>query len=731
MKRPLFALCLAIVLGVILYLRIHPPTVITYGETVGEEVCLSGLVYAKEYQKGLNGPVLVLYLKPEELRFRNQNIPFYNNFICVLQSEADAPVIGSRVVVTGILYEYEAATNPGQFDAKQYYRILGFSAKLANCRIEFVSGECNVLKEKLWQFRCSLGDIIETVFEADAEAFFKSMLLGDKSALDIENKELYKEAGILHILAISGLHISFLGMGFYKILRKIYVPAVPAAVISGMVMLFYGIMVGLPVSAFRAICMFLIRLLANCTGCTYDMPTALALCAAGMLLENPLYLYNAGFLLSFCAMAGVCILKPALLRTDKEPGRFEDALATSLSVALITLPVQLCFYYEVSVYSVFWNLFVIPLAGYCMGSGVLAITLAGIVPALTQIAQLPALCATGIFWFYEAGSSIVSKLPGNLWRPGKPEMWQLVLYAVVIGVVLVLKELQPRYKLGLFCGVILCLGVEIRTGAEITFLDVGQGDCICIQLPDGSNWLCDGGSSDVSKVGEYRIEPFLKHEGITVLDAVFLSHGDSDHTNGVIELLLRDCVTIRLLVLPCSEYETTANSEFREVLYLAREKDIPILWLEAGMEWRAGETVATCLHPAREYAGEDSNADSEVIYITYQGFSFLLTGDVGMSEEQALFAEMDAKGIEAVTILKVPHHGSRYSCSEGFLERIQPKISVISCGEHNRYGHPHVETLERLADADCVVLTTPEWGAIKVELQENGVKILPFRQNEK
>lgn len=726
MKRPLFALCLTIVLGVILYLQLQPPTAVSYGGAVGEEVCLSGLVYAKEYQKGLNGPILVLYLKPEELRFQNQNIPFYNNFICELQSEADAPFIGSRILVTGILREYEAATNPGQFDTKQYYGILGFSAKIMDCRLEFTDGECNVLKEKLWQVRCTLGDVIETVFEADAAAFFKSMLLGDKSTLDSENKELYKEAGILHILAISGLHISFLGMGLYKLLRKIYIPTIPAAVLGGIVMFLYGIMVGLPVSAFRAICMFLIRLLANCTGRTYDMPTALALCAAGMLLENPLYLYHAGFLLSFCAVAGVCILKPALMRDDKEPGRFEDALVTSLSVALITLPIQLVFYYEVSVYSVLWNLFVIPLSGYCMGCGVLALVMAGISPALSYVAQWPALCATGIFWFYEAGSSIVSKLPGNLWRPGMPDMWQLILYAVVIVAVLVLKKLIPRYKFGLFCGAILFLNVEMRTGAEVTFLDVGQGDCICIQLPDGSNWLCDGGSSDVSKVGEYRIEPFLKYEGISVLDAVFLSHGDSDHTNGVIELLQRDSVVIRLLVLPCSGNGTIAGSEFSEVLYLAKEKDIPILWLETGMEWRAGEVWVTCLHPSPEYVGEDSNATSEVLYVDYQGFSLLLTGDVGMSEETALFKEMNAKGIEEVTIFKVPHHGSRYSCSEDLLERLQPKLSIISCGENNSYGHPHAETLERLSESGSVILTTPEYGAVTVEIGKE-VKVWGWR----
>ncbi len=719
MKRPLFAICLTIVLGVILYLQLFPVTITaSYGGVAGKEVCLSGQVYSKEYQKGPAGPVLVLFLKPEELRFQNQKIPFYNNFICVLQEEKDAPCIGSEVLLTGILYEYEAATNPGQFDAAQYYNILGFSAKITGCRIEHIEGEGNWLKEKLWQLRCRLGAVIDETFREDAAAFLRSMLLGDRTMLDVTDKKVYREAGMLHILAISGLHISFLGMGLYKVLRKMYLPVLPAAVLSGICMLLFGIMVGMPVSALRAISMFLLRLLAECTGRTYDMPTALAVCGAGILLENPLYLYHAGFWLSFCAVAGVCIAKPVLVRTDKAPGRFEDAFLTSLAVSFFTIPFQLYFYYEIPVYAILWNLVVIPLAGLCMCVGALTVAFAMCRPFFSWLTQITALCANGIVLFYETGSGVVSQLPGNLWRTGKPEEWQLVSYAGIVCMVFLLKKLAPRYKFGLLCGAVLLLAVEIRTEAEITFLDVGQGDCICIQLPDGSNWLCDGGSSDVSKVGEYRIEPYLKHEGIKVLDAVFLSHGDSDHTNGVLELLQRNSVEIKLLVLPVGDTDMSNGSEFREILYLAKEKEIPVLWLQAGMQWRTGEVWATCLHPVKGGASEDGNASSEVLYLAYKGVSLLLTGDVGISEEPAILKEMAEKGIEKVTILKVPHHGSRYSCSEEFLAQMHPDLSVISCGENNPYGHPHEETVERLLESGSLILTTPECGAVTVVIGE-------------
>ncbi|MBO5165540.1 MAG: ComEC/Rec2 family competence protein [Lachnospiraceae bacterium] len=781
MRRPLVILCLTIVLCVAIYLRIYPPAEFSYGEAAGKEVCLVGQVYKKEIQKGQNGPILLLYLKPEVLRFQQQNIPFENNFICALESGSNEPPIGSRAFLTGILQEYEHATNPGLFDAKDYYATMDVSAKINGCQVVCTEIPNCYLWEKMWQLRRFLCKVTDNIFEEETAAFLKAMLLGEKSDMDAETKELYKEAGVLHIIAISGTHISLIGMGLYKLLRKLYVPITPASVCCGILMLLYGVMIGMPVSALRAIIMFLLRLLAKCTGRTYDMQTALLLCGACMVLENPLYLYHAGFLLSFSAVWAVCVLKPALAPSEQKitagpiatpaatplkwqslsqlfsiasatplvkqqlPSRLfsiasatppvkqqlpsslsskgqpwiVDSLLTSFSVAVFTLPVQLFFYYEVSVYAVIWNLVVIPLAGVCMGAAMVAIFTGMFAPI---VAKLPAICAAAIILLYEKGSFLVGEMPGNLWRTGKPEKWQIIIFFLLAGVVVLLKKLEPRYKIGLLCGAVLLLGVELRSELDVTFLDVGQGDCICLQLPDGTTWLCDGGSSDVSDVGQYRIEPFLKHEGIEVLDAVFLSHADSDHIGGVEELLQRDAVEIKLLVLPCTELTEagTWRTGFADILQLAEVKGIPVFWLEAGMQWRNGDVFAQCLHPAEDFKTEDENAASQVLYITYGSFSLLLTGDVEEDGETALLAELKRQDIENVTILKVAHHGSKYSCGEAFLEQINPQLSVISCGENNWYGHPHDETLERLADVGSIVLTTPEYGAVTVTVEENG-----------
>lgn len=728
MKRPLCMLCLMVIFCVAVYLQLYPPADFSYGEAAGEEVCLTGQVYRKEFQKGPDGPVLILYVKPEKLRYQEntnltslqkqegivsdlhqqEEIPFQNNFICVTAEGSKEPPVGSRVVLSGRLQEYAHATNPGQFDTKEYYAILGISARIVDCRLVHITGSGTYPAELLWRCRCFFRSLLQRAFDERTASFLQAMLLGEKWGLETTQTELYRNAGILHIISISGTHVSLIGLSLYKLLRKAGVPVLPASVCCGICIILYGEMIGMPVSAVRAIFMFLLRLLAQCSGRTYDMQTALLVCGTGMLLENPLYLYHAGFLLSFSAVLGVCVLKPAL---TQDKNIVMDSLLTSVAVAVVTLPIQLNFYYEVSVYAVLWNLLVLPLAGICMGTGILA---ACIAPFVTSSLNLPGLCASAIIRFYETGSSVIEKLPENLWCPGKPKMFQIVLFLLLITPVLTLKKLKLRYRMGFLCGAVLVFGIQVQSGLEVTFLDVGQGDCICMQLPDGMVWLCDGGSSDLSHVGQYRIEPFLKEEGITEIDAVFLSHGDSDHINGIEELLERGNIKCNLLVLPCTEKEE-GESRFTSVLSMAKTKEIPVLWLEAGMEWTSGAVTARCLHPADGFEAANENAGSEVLYISYANFSMLLAGDVEGEGEEALLQELYRQNIKNITVFKVSHHGSRYSNGEKLIEQIRPRISLISCSADNRYGHPHQEVLDRLTDKGSYVFSTAWQGAVVIQ----------------
>ena len=253
-------------------------------------------------------------------------------------------------------------------------------------------------------------------------------------------------------------------------------------------------------------------------------------------------------------------------------------------------------------------------------------------------------------------------------------------------------------------------------------LDVGQGDCIHIRSEEGNHYLIDGGNSSKSQVMKYQILPYLKSEGVSHLEAVFVTHSDIDHCSGILTMLEEypaEALSIGSLILP-DIAESSMDEQYLELERLAAEKDIRVQYMSRGQKITDGEMRIHCMHPYQDYETETANEYSLVLLLTYGEFSGLFTGDVEGEGEEAMWKYMQAagkaEGDKRLTLLKVAHHGSRYSTSEEMLESLQPKLAVISCAEDNSYDHPHEETLERLAAVGSRMLTTPECGAITVEV---------------
>lgn len=783
MKRPLSAVCLVLILGMAVMQALHPPAAFSYAEAAGSRVYLTGRVC----ERSSRSDSISLIVAPRALSYQTpdntpgEEIPFQNKILCYMEEAADVP-IGSLVLLSGTLKEWEAPSCPGQFDAPLYYRIQGISAKLLHARLEDIepptSGIAEFFRQLLraWQegdeppalgmaeffrqLRDGLCERLDACFGEKTAGILKTMLLGDKSGLLEETQELYREAGILHILAISGLHISLIGMGLYRLLKRLRLPTFCACLLCGASMLFYGVLVGMPVSAVRAIAMFLLRLLADCCKRTYDMLTALSVCAAGMLLANPLYLYHSGFQLSFGAVLSIVLLKPALLPEQAGNGLesgLTDAFFTSLSVSVLTLPIQLSSFYQIPVYGVFLNLAVIPLVSWLMLCGMGGLLLGGGfgMRGLAVAERIGKLLfnipAEWILAAYEAGASAVRGLPGSIWTPGAPKPWQICVFCVILALVLWGKRhgLAWRCRMGLVCGAVLVFGIREYGQLRITFLDVGQGDCICVELPDGVTWLFDGGSSSVRGLSAYRLLPFLQSRGIDRLDAVFLSHGDADHINGVEELLETDALEIGLLVLPAAAQkketgeaskakssgkdgfaENTGTDGFDNILELAEEQEIPVLWLAQGMTWESGGVSAVCLHPSADFSGGDTNEASMVVKLSYGSFSLLLTGDVEGAGEECLLACLKEQSVSEVTVLKTAHHGSGGTTSQALLRQVSPRVAVISCGRNNTYGHPHEETLSRLREVDAVIYRTDESGTVTVTVRDGRVQVEEYLRRQ-
>jgi competence protein ComEC len=545
------------------------------------------------------------------------------------------------------------------------------------------------------------------------------MLLGEKGTLDKDIKSLYQQNGIIHILAISGLHLSVIGMGLYRLLRKIRCPVTASILLSISVMYCYGTMTGMGSSMTRAYVMFVLHLCATLAGRTYDIYTALIIAALSILLKQPLYLRNSGFLFSFGAVCGIGLFLPAVednffLNGKTLAGKTERLVLSGAAISVSTLPVYLCFYYEFPPYSILLNLVVIPCMTFVLAGGLLTLLAAAFSLSLGVIAAFPSRL---ILAFYEKLCDFCVQMPGHSFIAGCPEIWQVVAFLAILTGLVLWERGIPKL---LFWQCVLCalclLTVKMPYGLEITMLDVGQGDSIYLSEDNGMHVLIDGGSSSKSDVETYQILPFLKYRGAGYLDAVFVTHPDSDHENGIcawLENYEESGIGIGMLVLPAVE-EGSRNEDYQELEALAAQAGVPVHHISAGESIRRGKVMLTCMNPEKDWTGEDTNACSIVLRLTYGEFAALFTGDLEEEGEEQVLHRITEENIAPVTLLKVAHHGSKYSTSEEFLRALSPKIALISAGKNNSYGHPHTETLEKLEENRTTIFVTSESGAITV-----------------
>ena len=471
---------------------------------------------------------LSVYLKQVCLTVGSEQIPIEN--IKVYLNKEEQIRIGMFLRVCGKLEEIPGPRNPGEFDSKQYYA----------CRkIYYQMKEGEVCDKSIGysyfgQFLQEIRQKAETILDEAAGAYagiFQAMILGERGNLDAETKMQYQMAGIMHILAISGLHISFVGMGFFRLLKKAGAGNGVAGAVSAFLIYAYGIVTGGSVSAMRAVGMFLVLVGAGIAGRSYDLLSAMALSAIVLLLDAPAYLYNVSFLLSFGAVIGIGALTPEICSLLNLKKRTAKSLAGSVIVWLITLPIALHAYGEVSLAGVILNLLVLPTSGIVLASGIFALPVGIFVIEIAKRVVFPGKC---VLFLYEKLCEVVGWIPHSTWIAGSPQLWQCAVYYVMLGVAFAgVKWGKKAASVALVIFAVVFLGYHSRNGLAITCLDIGQGDCCVLKMPGGENFLIDGGSSNKKNTAVYQILPYLKNQGIAILDGIFVSHTDQDHISGI------------------------------------------------------------------------------------------------------------------------------------------------------------------------------------------------------
>lgn len=642
--------------------------------------------------------------------------------VLCLFTGTEEPRIGSRVRIRGKVSVIPSPTTPGEFDQRFYWCVQNIQMKMKDCTLLGESEGYDRWREGLFRRKEACERNLEARLPEKHASIMKAMLLGNKKELDGDSKELYQKNGISHMLAISGLHISIIGMGLYRILRKGYVKTGIAAIICVFLMYQYGLMTGMSSSAARAILMFLIQLFGKSVGRSYDMLTATMLAAVLIIMEQPLYVFYTGFQLSFGAILGIGLVYPVL---QSHLGRYKklQLLAVSFAISLTTMPAVLYAYYELPIYAVFLNLLVIPLLTILVMAGLLLMLLGGVSALMGTVLALPCIM---ILEFYEKLCVAVGCLPKQTWIVGKPELFSIVLfYLGLLFMVWMQEKMSGAYLSYLIMMAVCILTFRVHDNLKITFLDVGQGDGIVIENDNGQIYLVDGGSTSKKQIGKYQIIPFLKQAGISRIEAVFVSHPDEDHISGIRTLMEQsgeNGITIIRLVLPDTS-EGIRQKELSELSNLALKRNIEVHYITEGNVLRDGKLKITCVGPTAGIETGELNEISEVLLVEYVDFSLLLTGDTTGNEEWKMINRLENENINHLTILKVAHHGSRFSTPDSILEQTKPSYAIISSGRNNTYGHPHEELLERLEHHNIGWLRTDESGAILLKTDGKRMKL--------
>ena len=657
--------------------------------------------------------------------------------------------VGDGIQLTGSIREFHDYGNPGRMNTVMSNKAKGI------CGRAMISKYSLVIEPRQEHSLARLAEQVRNKYEEymaqampkqDAAAIF-AMLFGGYQGIRPELLEAFTVTGIVHILSVSGSHITLMAGTANIVGRFLHMsPRATAALATG-VILFYSLLAGAIPPVIRSALMGILTLLALTVGRERDAQHILGLVAVGLLIYSPLWLFDISFQLSFGATAGLLYLAPPLRERlrKKLPVFVADSLAVTIGAQLSVLPIIAWYFNVLSLSSLLANLVIAPIVEWIIVAGLLAGLLASLIPMAGKVVFLLASVVLGLV--YEL-SRWVAALPGSQIYMPTFSWWGGMLYYMGLGWLIIdgehrkrlmscvgmgrklrdLKGWQAVSLLGMLAVVFCCWQMWCNNKEmQVHFIDVGQGDSALVITPHGRAFMVDtGGVREGSyDIGSRVDVPYLLHYGVQKLDYIFLTHAHDDHAGGVKGILTKIPVgaigighegagdylqafgtgeigKIKKLLVPLQEGSSIELDGVRiDMLYSPESKKVQESQLQA-----------------------TGNEFSNLIRVSYGEASFLFTGDLVAEQEQQVLA--NGTNV-ASTVLKVGHHGSRTSSSQEFLTAVNPGWAVISCGYNNSFGHPHKEILHRLTSCTkAEILRTDQQGAIVFRTDGKSIKVESF-----
>lgn len=552
-------------------------------------------------------------------------------------------------------------------------------------------------------------------------AIVEALLLGRRERLDPEVRERFVRSGLIHLLAISGMHVGLLAGALLLGATVLRLPRRAGAVGTLALVWVYLFAIGAPPSAVRAGVMLSLGLVGRLLQRPHAVAPVIAAAALVILALDPLAALEPGFQLSFAGVCGVIAAGrwartglPGAVRRRRWARHGAEAVLVSSGAFLFTAPITAFHFGGIAPVAVVANLPAVPL----MGLAVVATALAAVVsPLLPPVAALLADAAGVALDLLGDVALLATRVPHGFLEVHRPGPREVAAFCAAAGALALARRARAPVRVPVAAGaaaaVLLLLPAATRgTGLEIHFLDVGQGDAVALRTPAGRWVLVDAGPrTEHADAGEKRVLPFLRARGVGRIELLVLTHPHSDHIGGA-PAVLRALAVGRLMEpgLP------VGSPLYLETLRVAEERGVPWTAARAGRRVDVDGVKLEFLWPYDDYldAPPDANDISAVVRVRYGEFALLLTGDVPEHVEHRL-VEREGAALGA-QILKLGHHGSRTSSSAELLAAVRPELGVVSAGRRNRYGHPSPEVLERLEERGIPVARTDREGTLSVRV---------------
>lgn len=617
---------------------------------------------------------------------------------------------GDLIEIKGEYSAPEVARNYKGFDYSQYLKTLNIygTIKVEESKI--------INKNQLSPILISINNIKEKMIDNANRNMPKrtanlllGILIGERDNIQEDIIESFRTANLSHILAVSGAHTSYIILGITYLISKSKTPKRIGYIITIINLLIFIIITGASYSVVRACIMAIVVIGAKICYRKENFFTSICISLIIILIQNPFAINDIGLKLSFMGTAGIVIFNKSITNFFiklKIKQKIAEALSVTFSAQLMIMPITILNFNTISLTFFISNILASPLLGIIIIFGFISIFISSILNPISKILFLI------LHIFLELlilVSKVTEKIPGSSILVKTPNILFAIVYYILILFfnyffvikqnptrrfhkkiikIITIKNIKNAFKVIAVVFIIMLLLTRIvriiNPTLKIYFIDVGQGDSTLIVTPKNKKILIDGGEGKTNVLFQYLLD-----RRINKIDYIIISHFDSDHCNGLIEIIEK--MRVENIVMSKQSKE---SEEYKKILEIIKQKNIKVSSVKAEDKIIIEKNLyIKILNPAEKFEFQDLNNNAIVAKLVYKNFSMLFTGDIEKAEEN--LAKKYKNELKS-TILKVAHHGSKTSTSEEFLKYVEPQIALIGVGENNKFGHPNQITIEKL-----------------------------------